>query len=222
MEMPAITARRVSAAGLSIALAISCPVLYSQQIPSREGVADSNSAKTNANRVVHWQNLRAEQKYDRGAQLYQRGRYEQAAAAYKEACGSSNSRACTNLGFMYRGGVGVTRNYTLSAEFNRLGCEGGNALGCTNLAVMYWEGTLPKDDARAVEFFRKGCEGADPGGCLGLGFMYEKGQGVEQDTERAADLYQRACEAGNARSCGEFEALKNRWGNHKITSGPRH
>jgi TPR repeat protein len=45
--------------------------------------------------------------------------------------------------------------------------------------------------------FSKGCEEGDPGGCLGSGFMYENGQGVEQDSERAAEFFSKGCKGGN-------------------------
>jgi TPR repeat protein len=110
---------------------------------------------------------------------------------------------------MYRSGLGVKRDYALSAEFNRRGCQGGNALGCTNLGIMYWEGSLLKDDGRAVDLFSKGCQGGDSGGCLGLGFMYENGQGVKRDSRRAAEFYRKGCQGGNERSCRQLANLSS-------------
>ena len=39
------------------------------------------------------------------------------------------------------------------------------------------------------------------GGCFHLGGMYEKGEGIEQDTGKAAALYRQTCEGGNMGGC---------------------
>lgn len=40
-----------------------------------------------------------------------------------------------------------------------------------------------------------------PGWCEVLGEMYEDGKGVKQDYFKAAKLYQKACDGGDARGC---------------------
>ena len=37
--------------------------------------------------------------------------------------------------------------------------------------------------------------------CLGLGVLYKDGQGVNQDYQKAAQLFQKACDSGNADCC---------------------
>ena len=127
---------------------------------------------------------------NRGAQLYQEGRYIEAAAAYRMECDHFNARACTDLGVMYRRGQGVRKDYHRAADLSLRGCDGGNAVGCTNLGLMYWNNVMPKNDERAAELFARGCDGGDNNGCRALGFMYENGQGVPKDQSRAALLYQ--------------------------------
>ena len=209
--MLAITGREVFAAGWTLALLIVCPGLFSQRLPPGEPVTNSSLAPADmdSKNVVRWQSLIGEEKYDQGARLFRKGRYELAATAYKRACEAFSPKACTNLGVMYRSGLGVKKDYALSAEFNRRGCQGGNALGCTNLGIMYWEGSLLKDDRRAVDLFSKGCQGGDSGGCLGLGFMYENGQGVKRDSRRAAEFYRKGCQGGNERSCRQLANLSS-------------
>ena len=38
-------------------------------------------------------------------------------------------------------------------------------------------------------------------GCSNLGLLYQSGQGVNQDYQKAAQLYQKACDSGEAVGC---------------------
>jgi TPR repeat protein len=46
--------------------------------------------------------------------------------------------------------------------------------------------------------YKKACDNGDPGGCALLGFAYEKGTGVPQDNANAKELFQKACDGGEA------------------------
>jgi hypothetical protein len=45
------------------------------------------------------------------------------------------------------------------------------------------------------------CDRSQPESCLNLGYAHHVGQGVGKDTNRAAQLYQKACELGSAQGC---------------------
>jgi TPR repeat protein len=92
--------------------------------------------------------------YNEAFRLYNKGEYTQAALVYKKAC-DRFAKACTNLGFMYNKGQGVTMSHSLAAEYYKRGCDDGNALGCTNLGIMYWKDDPPKNDSHAVELFER-------------------------------------------------------------------
>lgn len=53
----------------------------------------------------------------------------------------------------------------------------------------------------------QGCRFSDASSCSMLGVMYELGRGVRRDPERARSLYERACDGGNARACGNLGEL---------------
>jgi TPR repeat protein len=161
------------------------------------------SANDNA---IDWRSLQGDKNYSRAVLFYKAGKYPQAAAAYDKSCESSYAAACTDLGVMYRLGLGVRRNYKRAAELYQRGCKGGNALGCTNLGLLYWYAFLPKDYQHAADLFRQGCIGGDGGGCLALGFVYEKGFGVQKDESRAADLFEQACVMDKDRGCVKLGA----------------
>lgn len=54
---------------------------------------------------------------------------------------------------------------------------------------------------RTLRGAQASCDRGELDACRTLGALYERGEGVAQDTDRAAELYQRACDAGNLRSC---------------------
>ena len=62
---------------------------------------------------------------------------------------------------------------------------------------------------KALRLFRDECSETNARGCTALGLMFADGYGVEQDHERAADLFQRACEWGDPTGCSFFEKLTN-------------
>jgi len=186
----------LGALGAPTAFFLFCPALFSQSSAPVEGQGSNASRSLLGTSERHnlSRDVRGGDDYSEAARLYQRGRYSEAANAYKIACDHFNAKACTDLGVMCRRGQGVRKNYPRAADLSLRGCDRGNALGCTNLGLMYWSNVLPKNDKRAVELFERGCDGGDKNGCRALAFMYENGQGVPKDITRAAMLYQKANE----------------------------
>jgi len=180
-------------------LSLFCPALAAQDKqappdPTRSqadtATLDSPSSPAEAPRYSVW----SDKIYEQGGELYQTEHFTQAADAYRRACDEGSAKACTNLGFMYKNGQGVPRDFQRAGRLYRQGCDGGNALGCTNLGIMYWNNSLPKDDTVAADLFLRGCDGGDSRGCREIAFMYERGQGVQRDLRRAADFYAQAAE----------------------------
>ncbi|MEP0648253.1 tetratricopeptide repeat protein [Parvibaculum sp.] len=142
-----------------------------------------------------------EECYGTALQLYQI-RPEQAARHWTKSCESGNAYGCSNLGLMYRTGLGVTQDFVRAAELFQQACEEGYAGGCTNLGVMYQSAKgVTQDFVRAAELYQQACEQGDAQGCAALGFMYQNAEGVSQDLVRAAELYQQACEERDAQGC---------------------
>ena len=44
-------------------------------------------------------------------------------------------------------------------------------------------------------------------GCFNLGSLYDNGKGVKQNYQKAAELYQKACDGGNANGCSNLGSL---------------
>ncbi|HED18494.1 MAG TPA: sel1 repeat family protein, partial [Gammaproteobacteria bacterium] len=70
---------------------------------------------------------------------------------------------------------------------------GGYAIAQHGLGFMYLEGEcVDKNPALAIEWFEKAAQQGLVGSQTTLAMMYEEGRGVEQDIEKANELYRAA------------------------------
>ncbi len=140
-----------------------------------------------------------------------------------KGCRDGNWGLCSDLGFTYDRGQGVTKSFTRAAELYRLACDKGEMYGCMNLGNRYRDGTgVPQSHKNAVVLFRKACDGGDAGGCGNLGVQYERGHGVPKSVSRANELYKKGCDGkrnGRSRSLGSMpcQPMDARY----IESGPK-
>ena len=72
-------------------------------------------------------------------------------------------------------------------------------------------GRLPRTASESVRHHATACDQNDPVGCYALAIVYSIGadtrQGVEKDGERAADLFEFACQGGIPEACDARQAL---------------
>ncbi len=61
--------------------------------------------------------------------------------------------------------------------------------------------------AREARMLRGVCEDGKPGACVGLGDRLYEGDQVLRDRPQAADLFQRACDLGDARGCTRLAGM---------------
>ncbi|GAA7783949.1 hypothetical protein HpMS113_07460 [Helicobacter pylori] len=64
---------------------------------------------------------------------------------------------------------------------------------------------MEKNLTKAVYLYSRACELKDGWGCSFLGVLYYNGDGVKQDSKKAAALFEKACKLGDQKAC---EALK--------------
>ena len=96
--------------------------------------------------------------------------YNEALNFFKKACEMGVAKGCTNLGLMYKEGLGVSKDYRRAVELYSRACEMGYARGCNNLGLMYKKGLgVSKDYRRAVELYSRACEMGCAGGCKIVG-----------------------------------------------------
>jgi uncharacterized protein len=75
------------------------------------------------------------------------------------------------------------------------GCLAGDAEDCASLGVHYAFGTYgrDKDYAKAHLYLGQSCDGGHAYGCHDLGVLYMYGRGVDENPERAAELFSGTC-----------------------------
>jgi TPR repeat protein len=132
----------------------------------------------------------------------QRGFATQAAQLWHLGCADGHLPACTNLGILYGGGIGVDADLAEAARLLRQSCDGGYARGCSHLGHLH-EATDPQP-AEAARLYRQGCDGGDAFGCIRLAFLHVSGIGMDPDPVEVVRAYRRACDLGNAWGCTQL------------------
>lgn len=108
---------------------------------------------------------------------------------------AGNVDAQSDLGMMYRDGIGVTQDYAQAIRWLSQASRQGFAVAQTNLAVMYYHGLgVQQDHAQAAAWYRKAAVGGNAIAQGSLGDMYFKGYGVALDFDRAATWYRKAAD----------------------------
>jgi len=146
------------------------------------------------------------------------GNNRKGAAAYLQACDGGNALACTNLGWMYDHGTGVSHDNEMAARLYERGCAGSrctgpNNLGCVNLGRLYRDGLGVKEDkAAAFRLFRDVCnrrpregDAEDAGhiarACSLAGTALLFGEGVTKSIPSALSLLEKGCAAADTFGC---------------------
>jgi TPR repeat protein len=144
------------------------------------------------------------------------GNNKEGAAAYESACDGGNALACTNLGWMYERGAGVTKDGDAAVRLFRRGCRGTictgpNNLGCLNLARLLRDGTiLPRDDREALRILRDLCDRRPKDtedaehlarACSLAGITILFGKDMVRDVNAALELLEKGCDAGDPFGC---------------------
>ena len=107
---------------------------------------------------------------------------QDAVEATRLAAEQGDAGAQSNLGVMYEGGRGVSRDETEAVRWLRLAAEQGHVAAQANLGNMHREGRgVPRDETEAVRWFRLAAEQGDARAQYHLGFKYATGVGVSQD-----------------------------------------
>jgi TPR repeat protein len=123
----------------------------------------------------------------------------------RKACDDGEGPACERLAEIYDEGNGVMRDQTVARKIYVRACELG--AGCNNLGVMYLRGEGGDvDNEQAAQMFTKACDKDDATGCLNLARIKRNGTlHGNINLADAAELYHRACQAGNKEACDELD-----------------
>jgi TPR repeat protein len=125
------------------------------------------------------------------------------AALIQKACDLGAPEACGDIGRLYVLGLGLPKHPARGAAALRRGCERGSVASCNVLAEATHDGLLggSPDPAAAHAIAKTTCDNHGARHCWLIGNFYELGAGVAKDIEVARAIHERACRAGDARSC---------------------
>ena len=150
---------------------ISKPVIKKTEVQTSKRTTTTESKKKAASRVVpqrkrnssyssssnsYQPQLSAEEMYKKGKENYEKGYYSEAVKWLRKSAELGNATAQNDLGWMYRNGHGVLKDYTEAVKWFRKSAEQGDDGGQNNLGYMYLNGYgVLKDYTEAVKWFRK-------------------------------------------------------------------
>ena len=118
-----------------------------------------------------------------------------------------------NLGRLLDAGKGMAADPRRAAEFYERACDAEVLEACNSLGRLYEQGRgVEVDEFAAARLYMRAAR-SDPRGMYNLGRFYERGRGpIPEKVERAAELYERACEANLPEACFSLAARLARGG----------
>ncbi len=146
-----------------------------------------------------------------------------AAENFEKACVGGYAQACTALAEMTAEGRAGDPDLERARTWYERGCDGGDRAACDALAPASPSPAAPSASAPttgaataaagatpAFALERQlfdACQQGDNGSCNELGERHTHGDGVSQDYQRAAKLFQRACAGGEMAACTNLGIL---------------
>ena len=116
-----------------------------------------------------------------------------------EKCGQGNGSACYISATLTE-----VENPAKAAEFFEKSCEKGIVNACVKTGKIAYDKNQKKE---AAKYFYESCGMESPEGCHIAAFVTEKGAGIEQNTEIANKIYQKACNFGYETSCKQIKQV---------------
>lgn len=117
---------------------------------------------------------------------------------YPQLIEDQNSCSLVILGYMYRSGNYVARDFKMAIQYLLQSAEQGNAVALNDLGFIYQHGNknMSQDYEKAFQYYSQSAERGYSGALNNLGYMYQKGLYVKQDYEKAFQYYSRSAEKG--------------------------
>jgi len=98
-----------------------------------------------------------------------------------------------------------------AVEYLDRACAAGAAEACAEVGDR-WLQTETLDAGRAVTALQRGCEAANAAACVRLARVHEEGEGVPANPKLAADAREKACNAGDGKSCRRLAGMSDEAG----------
>ncbi len=126
--------------------------------------------------------------------------YKKAAYWYEKSAGQGNAKAMAMLGHLYNNGMGLVKDeeealklWKQSLPGLERGTKKEDPYSMLILGGLLLQDRLgEKDPGKAFDLFTKAAELGLPAAMNNIGLMFEKGNGVEQDFDKAVEWYEKA------------------------------
>lgn len=159
----------------------------------------SSIAATLGNRAAEFNN---------GICLMEKKEYGEAYDVFVSAAEKGLAEAQCELGHMYAEGLGVTQDPEKSEHWYRMAANQGDIDAMVSLGTMYYSGVedygIHKDFNTAFHYYSDAAYAGDADAQLYLAYMYLRGEGTEQDLEKAFEWTEKSAEQGFAQAQNEL------------------
>ena len=147
-----------------------------------------------------------------GEEFRRQGRAEDAFQIFRKSASKGYAPAMIQVGLMYSNGDGVKKDLEKASSWLRPANVKGDAVGKYLLAECFLFGKgVAKNPSLAVTLLEESVEMEGPARALDLlGTCHHKSWGVEQDSAKAANLYELSCERGFYNACANLSVLAMR------------
>ena len=150
-----------------------------------------------------------QQTFDRGAEEYDAGHYENAYKIFSYLADHNDIAAMRNVALMKRKGIGCDRDPEGARDYFEQAAKGGLATAAADLADMLLNGEGGPPDAKAaVHWLKLAAAARHPRAEFELGQMYETGNVIPKDIQTAESLYEDAAAAGMKGAYARLTAVR--------------
>lgn len=133
---------------------------------------------------------------------------QKAIELYESSSKLGNPAAKYALAEIYESGEGVEADISRATELYRSAAADDHPIALRRLAELLFSDVAVEDKKEALAFCRRAVNAGDVESIVDLGLAYEKGWGVDKDTKKAAELYQKALAQGCKTAEIRLEELK--------------
>ena len=122
----------------------------------------------------------------------------------RSQCSEYQSDSCYRLAKIYKNGIVVYKDMTLSKKYFQKACVFGNGYACIDVLDI----AMRENVQKSIILYDEKCQQGDTEKCALLGYVYSEGYGVKKDIKSAVDYYDIACDIGeDMESCFRLAEL---------------
>lgn len=124
---------------------------------------------------------------------------------FSKACSMGDPNGCHMLAVMYYDGIEVERDYSKAVKLYEKACDSiYGSMSCYEvIKICNIDNNIKESYIDLALSYARSCENNDMQGCFKLGRWYDLGIGVERNSSKAMELYEKSCDGKVARGCNE-------------------